>query len=92
MKQIPTSFRILASIALPTTSKRVPLIWLLWGILGIGSVLLFSLATIASPNAAGSNTDEASGGQVARKAPSGMVWILRGTFLTLVRLIQVSGA
>jgi hypothetical protein len=81
MKQILTSFRILGNIAPPTISKRVPVVWLLWGILGIGSVLLFSVGTIASPNATASNGDDASLGQVTRKAPSGMVWIPRGTFL-----------
>src|SRR5690242_12414058 len=72
--------RRLLACGLPTTnSKRVPLTWLLWGILGIASVLLVSVGTKASPNASGA--DEASGGQAGRKAPPGMVWIPGGTFL-----------
>jgi hypothetical protein len=64
-----------------TIPKRVPLPLLFWGILGIGSVLLFSLATIAGPNATGSNMDEATRGQAGRDAPPGMAWIPGGTFL-----------
>jgi formylglycine-generating enzyme len=64
-----------------TIPKPVPLHWLFWGILGIGSVLLFSLATLAGPNATGSNGDEVTRCQAGRKAPPGMAWIPRGTFL-----------
>jgi formylglycine-generating enzyme len=75
------ALRLLAHVVTATILKRVPLAWLLWGILGIGSVLLFSLATIANSHATGSNLDELSGGQSAKKAPPGMVWIPGGTFL-----------
>jgi len=81
MKQTPTSFRIVSSIKLPTISNRAPVIWLLLGILAIGSVLLFSVGTIASPNSIGSNTVRTSQAQVDRKAQPGMAWIPGGAFL-----------
>jgi hypothetical protein len=81
MKKTPTSFRTLSSIKLPTISNRAPIIWLLLGIVGIGSVLLFSSGTMAIPNATASNPDERSGGQANRKAPPGMAWIPGGAFL-----------
>ena len=71
--------RLLARGVTATIPKRVPLAWLQWGVLGIASVLLISVATIASPNAA--VPDEASRGQAGRKAPTGMGWVPGGTFL-----------
>jgi len=62
-----------------TISKRVP--WLFWGILGIGSVLLVSVATIAGSDAADSNADEALRAKAGRDAPPGMAWIPGGAFL-----------
>jgi formylglycine-generating enzyme len=81
MKRTPTSFRILGSIKLPTISNRVPPVRLLPGILGIGSVLLFSVWTIASPNSIGSDPAKNPRAQADRKAPPAMVWIPGGTFL-----------
>ena len=81
MKQNPTSFRSLGSIALPTIWKRVPGGRLLWRILGLDLVLLVWLGTIANPDAIGSNPNEVSRGQAARKAPPGMAWIPGSTFL-----------
>jgi formylglycine-generating enzyme required for sulfatase activity len=51
------------------------------GLLGMASVLPVSSGTMASPNAAASNPDEASERQARRKAPPAMVWIPGGTFL-----------
>src|SRR5262245_9999454 len=81
MKQTPTSFRTLSSIKLPTISNRAPVIWLPLGILGIGSVLLFSVGTLASPNSIRSNTVRTSRAQADSKAPPGMAWISGGAFL-----------
>jgi CheY-like chemotaxis protein len=81
MKETPTPFRILSSVKLPTISNRAPAIRLLLGIVGIGSVLLFSSGTMAIPNAAASNPDERSGGQVNRKAPPEMAWIPGGVLM-----------
>jgi formylglycine-generating enzyme len=73
--------RLLAYGVNATISKRIPLGWLSWGILGIASVLLFSAGTIANSDAVGSNLHEAARAQGATKAPPGMVWIPEGTFL-----------
>jgi len=81
MKQTPTSSRILSSIKLPTIWNRAPVIWLLLGIVGIGSVLLFSVGTIASPNSISSNAAHTPLAQADRKAPPAMVWIPGGAFL-----------
>src|SRR5271169_2142651 len=65
-----------------TISKGAQLALSLCGLhLGIGSVLLVSSGTMATPNATASNPDEPSGGQVRRKAPPAMVWIPGGAFL-----------
>ena len=61
--------------------KRVPLAWLLWAILGIASIFLVSVETVASSNVTGSNPDAAVRAQAASKVPPGMVWIPEGTFL-----------
>jgi hypothetical protein len=68
MKQNPTPFRTLGSIALPTIWKRVPGGRLLWGILGLDLVLLVWLGTIANPDAAGSNRNEVSEDQASLQA------------------------
>ena len=81
MKQTPTSFRILNSIKLTASSNRVPVVWFLLGIVGIGSVLLFSVGTIASPNSIGSDSAQGPQAQADRKPPPGMAWIPEGTFL-----------
>jgi formylglycine-generating enzyme len=73
--------RSLARSATATISKGTQLALLLCGLLGIGSLLLVSSGIMASPNATAANPDERSGGQVHSKAPPGMVWIPRGTFL-----------
>ena len=73
--------RLLARCVTATISKRVSLTWLLWGILGIGSVLLVAGGTVVSPNATASKSDDRPGGQVNRKAPPGMAWIPGGAFL-----------
>jgi formylglycine-generating enzyme len=73
--------RSLARSAIATISKGTQLALLLCGLLGIGSLLLVSSGTMASPNATASNPDERSGDQVHGKAPPGMVWIHGGTFL-----------
>ena len=73
--------RSLARSATATISKGAQLALLLCGLLGIGSVLLVSSGTMASPNATGSNPDVPSVGQARRKAPPAMVWIPGGTFL-----------
>jgi hypothetical protein len=73
--------RSLAWSATGTISKGAQLAMLLCGLLGIGSVLLFSLATLAGPNATGPNRDDATRGQAGRDAPLGMAWIPGGTFL-----------
>src|SRR6516165_9680904 len=71
--------RLLARGVSATISKRVS--WLFWGILGIASVLLVSVATTASSDATGSNGDKVLRGQADREAPPGMAWIPGGTFL-----------
>src|SRR5690242_12315958 len=71
----------LARSATGTISKGAQLAFLLCGLLGIASVLLVLSGIMASPNAAASNPDKPSGGQVTRKAPPAMVWIRGGTFL-----------
>jgi formylglycine-generating enzyme required for sulfatase activity len=81
MKRTPTSFRILGSIKLHTISNRVPPVRLLPGILGIGSVLLFSVWTIASPNSIGSDPAKNPRAQADRKARPAMIWIPGGMFL-----------
>jgi sulfatase modifying factor 1 len=73
--------RNLARSATCTISKGAQLALLLCGLLGIASVLLVLSGIMASPNAAASNPDKPSGGQVTRKAPPAMVWIRGGTFL-----------
>src|SRR4029077_20063051 len=73
--------RSLARSATATISKGAQLALLLCGLLGMGSVLLVSSGTMASPNATASNPDERSGDQVHSKSPPGMVWIPGGTFL-----------
>jgi hypothetical protein len=73
--------RSLDRSATATISKGAQLALLLCGFLGIGSVLLVSSGTMASPNATTSNLDERSGDQVNRKAPPGMAWIPGGAFL-----------
>src|SRR5262245_49290428 len=74
--------RPLARGATATIPKRVPLPWLFWGILGIGSVLLVSVATIAGSSATGSNGDEGRPEvKPAGIAPRGMAWIPGGAFL-----------
>ena len=70
----------LARSATATISKGAQLALLLCGLLGIGSVLLVSSGTMASPTAA-TNSDDRSGGQVNEKAPPGMAWIPGGTSL-----------
>lgn len=64
-----------------TISKGAHLAWLLCSLLGIASVVLLSIGTIAIPNAIASNEDDRSGGRVNRKAPQAMLWIPAGTFL-----------
>ena len=64
-----------------TISKRVPLLWLVWGTLGIGLVLLVALGTIASPHAIGPSPGEPFSDPVSGQAPPGMAWIPGGTFL-----------
>jgi formylglycine-generating enzyme len=81
MKRTPTSFGTSSSIALPTILNRVPPVRLLLGILGIGSVLLFSVWTKASPNSIGSNTAQTGWARADRRAKPGMVWIPEGTFV-----------
>ena len=73
--------RNLARSATGTISKGAQLALLLCGLLGIASVLLVLSGIMASPDAAASNPDKPSGGQVTRKAPPAMVWIRGGTFL-----------
>ena len=73
--------RSLARSTTATISKGAQLALLLCGLLGIGSVLLVSSGTMASPNATASNPAERSGDQVHSKASPGMVWIPGGTFL-----------
>jgi hypothetical protein len=63
--------RLLARGVSATISKRVS--WLFWGILGIVSVLLVSVATIAGSSPTGSNGDKAPRGQADTEAPPG-VW------------------
>ena len=62
-------------------SKGAKVALLFCGFFGIGSVLLFSSGTIASPNAKISNPDEAHGNQFSSKSLPGMAWIPEGTFL-----------
>jgi formylglycine-generating enzyme len=64
-----------------TVFKRAQLALLLFGLLGIVSVLHFSGRTIANADAADSNPDEQSEGRLPSKVPPGMVWIHGGTFL-----------
>jgi len=71
--------RLLAGGVSDTISKRVS--WLFWGILGIASVLLVSVAMIAGSSATGSNGDKAPRGQADREVPPGMAWIPGGAFL-----------
>jgi formylglycine-generating enzyme len=73
--------RRLAHRATGAISKGAQVALLVCGLLGIGSVLLISSGTMASPNATASNPNEPSGGEVNRKAQPGMVWIPGGTFL-----------
>src|SRR6516164_9644121 len=54
---------------------------LLCGLLGVVSVLLASGGTMAGPDAGATDSDRPSGRQAGGKAPPGMVWIPRGTFL-----------
>ena len=61
--------RSLARSTTAAISKGAQPALLLCGLLGIVSVVLVSSRTMATPNPTGSNPDEASGGQVARKAP-----------------------
>jgi sulfatase modifying factor 1 len=64
-----------------TISKGVRFGLLLCGILGVSPVLLFSSGTMANPDALAFRPDEPIEGQISKKAPPGMVWIPRGTFL-----------
>ena len=73
--------RSVARSAIATISKGAQLALLLFGLLGIASVLLAAGGSVVSPNATASNPDEPSVGQPDRKAPPAMVLIPGGTFL-----------
>jgi len=62
-------------------AKGARLAHLLCGLLGIATALLFLSGTVASPNAAASNSDERPELQAGRKASPTMVWTPEGTFL-----------
>jgi formylglycine-generating enzyme len=62
-------------------SKGAKVALLFYGFFGIGSVLLFSSGTIASPNAKISNPDETHGNQFSSKSLPGTAWIPGGSFL-----------
>jgi formylglycine-generating enzyme required for sulfatase activity len=76
---------------------------LLCGLVGLAPALLVSTGTLANPNAAASNPDEAYLRHARRTAPPAMVWIPAGTFLMgtndknsfpnerPARLVQVEG-
>lgn len=73
--------KLLIRVVYATIRKRIWLICVLWGILGIASVLLVSAVTVKNPKAVGSDLTEADPAQAATKAPPEMVWIAEGTFL-----------
>jgi formylglycine-generating enzyme required for sulfatase activity len=73
--------RSLARKASGAIWKGAQVALLLCSLLGLASALLILSGTMASPDAAASNSDKSSGPQSGRKAPPAMVWIPGGTFL-----------